>query len=101
MLSSFDMVGLKDERQGANPMKRLLLMVAAASAIMLTACIDVDLASSAKASDGTRITLISNQTDAGGEHGENTGSHANGPDSRRGDAADTRSGPRSDAPTRS
>lgn len=82
-------------------MKRLLLMVAAASAIMLTACIDVDLASSAEASDGTRITLISNQTDAGGEHGENAGSHAGASDSRRGDAADTRSGPRPDVRTRS
>lgn len=101
MLSSFDMVRLKNERHGANPMKRLLLTCAAASAIMLTACIDVDLARSAEASDGTRITVIGDQTDAGDEPGEHAGSRAEQSDSRRGDAADTRPNPRPDVRIRS
>lgn len=40
-------------------MKRLLLICAAATAIMLTACVDVSLAGSAKSVDGNRVTLTS------------------------------------------
>lgn len=40
-------------------MKRLLLICAAATAIMLTACVDVSFAGSAKSVDGNRVTLTS------------------------------------------
>lgn len=45
MISSFDKVGLKLEttkQKGVNPMKRFLLICTAATAIMLSACIYVD-----------------------------------------------------------
>jgi hypothetical protein len=102
MLSSFDMVGRQDETQGANPMKRLLLTVAAATAIMLTACIDVELAPSGQASNGERVRLVndtpaSNSSDGGDETaGEETGT-----ETRRGDAADVRPAPHGDVRARS
>lgn len=102
MISSIDMVGRTDEAQGENPMKRLLLTVAAATAIMLTACVDVDLASSAQAADGERIRLISTST---GEASSNRdGQIADGEavsETRRGDAADTRTDARDDVRSRS
>lgn len=92
MISSFDMVGRTDEAQGENPMKRLLLTLAAAAAIMLTACVDVNLASSAKSADGERIRLISTSLDSGSQNsGEQSAGDEAGSDTRRGDAADTRS----------
>ncbi len=82
-------------------MKRLLLTCAAATATMLTACIDVDLASSAQAADGTRISQISNESDAATQGGGDAGSGACDRDTRRGDAANTRFTPRDDVRTRS
>lgn len=72
-------------------MKRLLLTVVAATAIMLTACIDVKLASSAQAADGARITLITSdeQTDSRSGEAEQSGEETRR-DIHRGDAADTR-----------
>lgn len=43
-------------------MKRLLLIGTAAATTMLCACVDVDLARSAKGVDGHRVTLISAET---------------------------------------
>ena len=91
MISSFDMVGRKDEAQGENPMKRLLLTCAAATAIMLTACIDVDLASSAHSVDGARVTLTSGSSSSSaqadeGESETEDGEHAASKDAPRDDA---------------
>lgn len=91
MISSFDMVGRTDEAKGANPVKRLLLTVAAATAIMLTACIDVELASSGQASDGERVRLINQSSDSSAsDGGDKTAGDALDTDTRRGDAADAR-----------
>jgi len=92
MISSFDMVGRTDEAKGANPVKRLLLTVAAATAIMLTACIDVELASSGQASDGERVRLINQSSDiSASDGGDETAGDGAETDARRGDAADARS----------
>lgn len=69
------MVGLIDERQGANPMKRLLLTCAAATAIMLTACIDVDLARSDRAIDGGRVIQTTGVTAEAQTGSEDPGSN--------------------------
>ena len=83
-------------------MKRLFLTLAAAAAIMLTACVDVSLAGSAQAADGDRIRLISNQSGTGSsDGGSKAGADGAGSDNRRGDAADTRTDAYDDVRSRS
>lgn len=53
-------------------MKRLLLTCAAATAVMLTACIDVDLAGSAAAVDGGRVTQTTGVSNASQDASQTT-----------------------------
>lgn len=82
-------------------MKRLLLTVAAATAIMLTACIDVELASSGQSSSGERVRLITISDDSGSSgSGDAAAQQETGSDSRRGDAAHVRSATHDDVRAR-